>query len=209
MGNITERFRRRTFPPFLIERPIVQYYVGHIGVMGAHGVGKNTLCERFGRMCEGRIEAVEHKAYRKWRIDLYKRPLVGKIGTVLLCLHILFFREDAKKRHYKKILPKLNGIIFMFDITEPNTLHETIELVADFVSDYYGSDRPPLVLVGNKMDQRTLQPTPSHFPPEQGEIASLRINANAYFDCSAKCNAFCGVLLDYLLRMITGDRRRR
>ncbi|GFS33938.1 hypothetical protein TNIN_390611 [Trichonephila inaurata madagascariensis] len=140
------------------------------------------------------------------RIDLSLRPLVGNRGTVLLCLHVLFLPEDAKRRLYKKILRKLNGIIFVFDITEPNTLHETIGLVADFLSDYYGSDRPPSVLVGNKMEERT--DPPSHFPPEQGEIASLRIHANAYFECSAKCNTSCGTLLDYILRMITGDRRR-
>ncbi|GFS54403.1 hypothetical protein TNCV_4808941 [Trichonephila clavipes] len=203
MSSIAERFSRNILRPFLIEKVIEPTYVSHIGVVGAHGIGKNTLCERFGRLSDRLMGEVEPRAYREWRIDLSERSSVGNRGTVLLCLHIISFGEDVE------ILRKLNGIIFMFDVTEPNTLHETIVLVDGFVSDYYGRDRPPSVLVGNKMDQRTIPPTPTHVTTQEGELASLGIHANAYFDCSAKCNVSCDTILDYLLRMITGDRQRR
>ncbi|GFY41020.1 hypothetical protein TNIN_95151, partial [Trichonephila inaurata madagascariensis] len=153
------------------------------------------------------IVAVENEAYREWRMDFSKRSLMENSGT-LLCLHIISIGKGVERRNYEEILPKLNGIIFMFDITEPNTLHETIGLVAEAVFDYYGSDRPPSVLVGNKIDERTIPPKPSHVTTEQGKMASLRIHVKAYFECSAKCNVSCGTLLDYVLRMITGDRWR-
>ncbi|GFR11843.1 hypothetical protein TNCT_722871 [Trichonephila clavata] len=206
MSSKAERFPRNTLRPFLVEKVREPDYVGHIGVVGPHDVGKNTLCERFGRM-SGLMGEVEKKTDREWILDLSTRPCLGKRGTMLLYLHIIPFRKGAEKRNYVEILRKLNGIIFMFDITEQSTLHETVGLVADVVFDFYGSNRPPSILVGNKMDART--PSPSCVLPEDGDAASIGIHANSYFECSARGNLSCDLVLDYVLRMIIEDWKRQ
>ncbi|GFY43607.1 hypothetical protein TNIN_174671 [Trichonephila inaurata madagascariensis] len=146
---------------------------------------------------------------RQWRIDLSKRPLVEESGTLYYSLQIISFREDVEKRNHEEIMRKLNVILFScFTSLNQTPYMKLLDwLHTEVVFDYYESDRTPSVLVGNKMDERTIPP--SHVTTDQGEIASLGMHAKAYFDCSAKCNASCGTLLDYLLKMIALDRRRR
>ncbi|GFS49687.1 hypothetical protein TNIN_208931 [Trichonephila inaurata madagascariensis] len=188
----------------LLKRSLGKDWTGQIAFVGVYGVGRNTLCERFGRLSEGDIKRRERRAYRELIIDHSKvRTKYANQGKTCLTMHVIF-PQDGVERDYNKIAEKLNGIVLMIDLNEDETeLVFAKQLLAKLMTSC--EDQPPCILVGNKKDiciavDRSYEGNyrvRNYY--KGGEEMASSIGAERYFECSAKKGLFCFPLAVYVL----------
>ncbi|GFR11310.1 hypothetical protein TNCT_6661 [Trichonephila clavata] len=169
-----------------------------IGVIGGSRTGRNTLCERFGRLDQGRItEKLKRCHCRYWCIDHSKIRIEGKIGTTLLRVHLFFFKSKDRPPYYEDLLKKLNVIIFLFDLNRrKSTLAHAGRFLKSIKSDRVKREEimPPYIFVGNKKDKRLSKNSAYVFHEKARTKALGKYEALQYFECSAKLSLGCFAL---------------
>ncbi|GFS73493.1 hypothetical protein TNCV_1101951 [Trichonephila clavipes] len=189
----------------VLKKSLGNDWTGRIAFVGVHGTGRNTLCERFGRLSDGDIKRCERRAYRELIIDHSKvRTHYATQGKTCLAMDVIFFPEDGVERDYSKIVENLKCIVLMIDLNEDEThlvdLMNLMEKLADSC-EYL----PPCILVGNKKDICIAEDCSyvgdykvrNYY--KKGEKIAYEIGAERYFECSAKKGLFCFPLALYVL----------
>ncbi|GFQ85485.1 hypothetical protein TNCT_4291 [Trichonephila clavata] len=177
-------------------------YVGRVGFVGVRDTGRNTLCERFGRLDEEVIKQFERKAYRELIIDHSQpgAPLARgdmPIRKTTLQMDVIF-SKDGPRTCQEITFKYLKAIVFMFDVTKLDTLLYAMSCVRE-IKEAGGKDAPPYIFVGNKVDKR-VDTNRNHIYHQFGKRWAIESGAERYFECSGKRGLECFDLLEYILK---------
>ncbi|KAK7944675.1 hypothetical protein WMY93_000403 [Mugilogobius chulae] len=159
--------RRRKVPP----RPAD--FKLQIIIIGARGVGKTSLMERFtdDTFCEACKSTESTSKSKRWSLE--GRRFDYRYGTR---------GTGALQQHHICVLQRSKGIIIVYDITK----QETFEDLAKWMKmiDKYASEDAELLLVGNKLDCESDRV----ISKQQGERFASRISGMRFCESSAKDN---------------------
>jgi len=148
----------------------------HVVIMGSGGTGKTALI----------IQYVHHRFrvdYEPTIEDSYRKPLT--IGTRSLTLDIL---DTAGQDEYAALKEQYmqtgEGFILAFSLVDKNTLAE-LELLYKMLLKVKSGVKPPVVLVGNKIDICVRDPTKRQVSEAEAKNFAAKYGFE-YFETSAK-----------------------
>jgi small GTP-binding protein len=165
-----------------------------LAVLGAGAVGKSALTLRY-------VKSLFIGDYDPTIEDAYQKTTKVDGKTVILDLLDTAGQDNftSLRSHWMR---NKNGLIFVFSLTQEQTVGEVTEFLEQCKQIYEEEDQPPTLLVGNKAD---CAPEERRVTAEQGKKLAEDFGLLGYIETSA----FSGLNVDVVFETLVREALRR